>query len=141
LEYPRARSGGSCRRFLTFGFRAPSSFLWTAYADGYKIGQLQKMAVSIELLGRSRLLSNSGVLFQMSCYARYVAKRKSSRGGARQGAGRPAELTDPVRITLGFERADIEALQRIGEALDRSVASLVREGAQLVIGRRRKESK
>jgi hypothetical protein len=66
---------------------------------------------------------------------------KGTRGGAREGAGRPPELVDPVRITIGFEREDLESLQTIGEGSGRSLASLVREGARLVILRHRRKRK
>jgi hypothetical protein len=64
---------------------------------------------------------------------------KREHGGARKGAGRPPELVDPVRVTIGFERVELEALQKLSIATGRSLAALVREGArQLVRNRRNK---
>jgi hypothetical protein len=64
---------------------------------------------------------------------------KRGHGGARRGAGRPRELAEPVRLTLGFEREDVEALHEIGDATGQSLASLVREGARIVIRRHRRK--
>lgn len=64
---------------------------------------------------------------------------KLKHGGARRGAGRPRELAEPVRLTLSFEREDVEALHELGDATDQSLASLVREGARMVIERHRRK--
>jgi hypothetical protein len=77
----------------------------------------------------------------MLCYGSIVPKSSGTKhGGARRGAGRPRELTEPVRITLSFERKELEELHAIGDATGHSLASIVREGARLMIRthRRRK---
>jgi hypothetical protein len=67
--------------------------------------------------------------------------KPADHGGKRKGAGRPRELAEPLRLTLGFERRDIELLHEIGDSTGRSVASLVREGVEIVIARYRRKKR
>lgn len=49
------------------------------------------------------------------------------RGGAREGAGRPRAVHDPVRVVVDVERPDVKALRAISEKTGASVSWLVRE--------------
>jgi hypothetical protein len=61
--------------------------------------------------------------------------RTGSWGGRREGAGRKREVRDPRRLTVDFEYPDFEALQRLAEHEDRSVASVVREAVSAYLKR------
>jgi len=52
--------------------------------------------------------------------------KKPARGGRRPGAGRPREVGEPFRLTIDYERADIEALRKVAESRGASVSSLIR---------------
>lgn len=52
--------------------------------------------------------------------------KKPTWGGRRPGAGRPREIAEPLRLTIDYERADIEALRKLAEARGASVSSLIR---------------
>ena len=66
------------------------------------------------------------------------ARRKSSNlGGARPGAGRPAELKDPKRVTFNLESKDHEALLRRAEREGRPVGELIREAVRRFLAGRR----
>ncbi len=54
-------------------------------------------------------------------------KRRKGRGGAREGAGRPALVPDPADLTVRFHRRDLEALAELAAARGLSVGYLVRE--------------
>ena len=51
---------------------------------------------------------------------------KSKQGGARPGAGRPREVQDPARLTVDFERPDLDALAAVAAERGESIAAAVR---------------
>jgi len=57
-------------------------------------------------------------------------KRAKGRGGARRGAGRPRRIQSPARLSVDFEARDLDALQQLATAQDRSLASLIREAVR-----------
>jgi len=42
-----------------------------------------------------------------------MPNKTNSRGGWREGAGRPAEMVDPVRITVWLERSQVAELKQL----------------------------
>jgi hypothetical protein len=56
------------------------------------------------------------------------ASPRSRKGGARRGAGRPPLISDPVRRTITFERADLALLLQMG-------AGNASRGARLMLAR------
>jgi len=66
-----------------------------------------------------------------------ASRKKSGRGGAREGAGRRKIVKDPVRLTVDHERADFELLEAIADERGTSIASVVREAVRAYVRRRR----
>ncbi len=62
--------------------------------------------------------------------------RATSRGGRREGVGRPREFKDSVDRTVRFERAELEAAKRIAERRGVSFGEIVRRALRAYIGRR-----
>ena len=56
-----------------------------------------------------------------------MARRKAEWGGRRKGAGRPAELVDPVRRWVLIERSDLEAALRLARKRGLSFSAIVRK--------------
>lgn len=59
----------------------------------------------------------------------------SGRGGARAGSGRKRVVNDPERLTVDFERADLNALRALADDRGTSVASLVRKAVEQFLRR------
>jgi len=80
------------------------------------------------------------LLFQKICgILGLVAKRKKSgRGGARIGAGRPALMREPVVFSITAERSAYEALAKEAELQGVTLATIVREALQAYARRRRR---
>jgi hypothetical protein len=55
---------------------------------------------------------------------------KPKHGGQRAGAGRPATLEKPQRITVSLDKATIEALQAIDSNLSKAIRTLARQSNQ-----------
>lgn len=55
-----------------------------------------------------------------------AAGKRSGWGGSRPGAGRPRVVQEPERITVDFEKRDMEALRKLAESRGTSVADLIR---------------
>lgn len=59
-----------------------------------------------------------------------AARPKSRRGGYRPNAGRPREVQDPARLTIDFERGDLDAVADVaserGESLAQAIRRIVR---------------
>ena len=64
-----------------------------------------------------------------------AARKKTGRGGAREGAGRPRRVKDPVRFTLDFERPHFEALEALAGEREDSVAEVVRKAVEAYLKR------
>jgi hypothetical protein len=67
-----------------------------------------------------------------------VARKKSTRGGRRPGAGRKRELVDPVRFTVDVERADFTEVESVAAKTGVSRGSVVRDAIRTYIAFRRK---
>jgi hypothetical protein len=67
-----------------------------------------------------------------------AGKQKSRVGGARPGAGRPAELRDAKRLTFHIEEADLEKLRTEAEKSERTVGELLREAVKAYLKGRKK---
>ena len=65
-------------------------------------------------------------------------KRSTGWGGARRGAGRPAEFEDKVKVSFDMEREDFEQLEKIAERWDESVAAVIRRTLQTLLKRHRR---
>ena len=59
-----------------------------------------------------------------------VKKTQSGRGGARPGAGRPRVVSDPERIAVDLERADLDGLRVLAAKRGTSVADLIRRAVR-----------
>jgi hypothetical protein len=64
-------------------------------------------------------------------------KKKTGRGGARPGSGRPSLLEDRVRFMVHLERADLEALQKQADEAEVSVGQVIRDILSRSLRRRR----
>ena len=67
-----------------------------------------------------------------------MAKRKRTHGGKRKGAGRPAILSDSVKLSVRVERKDVDELARL--AGDQGVSAYVRKVLDEHLKRRRGRS-
>ena len=65
-------------------------------------------------------------------------KQKSRVGGARPGAGRPAELRDAKRLSFHIEESDLSALREEAAESERTVGEVLREAVKAHLGRRRR---
>jgi hypothetical protein len=72
--------------------------------------------------------------------ARMAAARakRSGRGGARDGAGRPKEIQDRVDRTMRFEREDLDALDALAAERGVTAAQLVRDAVRSYLGNARR---
>lgn len=66
------------------------------------------------------------------------ARRKSRRGGARPGAGRPPLAEETADLTVRFERAAYQELVDLAAKRGKSAATVVREAVRAYVARRRK---
>ena len=66
-------------------------------------------------------------------------RKKSGRGGARAGSGRPRIVQDPARIGVDFERRDMDALHELAKRRETSVADLIRRAVSQYLRRAKKE--
>ncbi len=78
-------------------------------------------------------IHNDGVLDSMA-----TRKRSTGRGGARPGAGRPAQFKDKVKVSFDMERKDYEDLQEIAHRWDQSVTAVIRRALQTLLKRHRR---
>ena len=62
-------------------------------------------------------------------------KSTTSRGGAREGAGRKAKLIDPVTKQIRLEQAMVEEI----EAMGHEVSTFLREAGEEKLARARKK--
>jgi hypothetical protein len=77
--------------------------------------------------------------FKMLEYRPMAAKRKKSgRGGRREGAGRKRILDGARTLSVTLEEADYEAVERLAETRSVSFASVVREAVKAYTARRKK---
>jgi len=81
------------------------------------------------------------VVSSWPCEYSDVAARKSKRGGARPGAGRPAILEERRSVTLHIEAAQRERLGQIAEARGVSVSDLIRQAIDAFLRRSRGEKR
>ena len=65
-------------------------------------------------------------------------KTRTTRGGARRGAGRPPLFKDRVRLVVYLERKDHEELQDLAETREEAVGTLVRDILERYLKRRRR---
>ena len=65
-------------------------------------------------------------------------KRSTGWGGARRGAGRPAEFEDKVKVSFDMERKEYEDLQEIAHRWDQSVTAVIRRALQTLLKRHRR---
>ena len=65
-------------------------------------------------------------------------QRKSGRGGARPGAGRPAIMQEPTPFTVTIDRADYDALAQIAGRRGVTLATVVRDVLQRYARRQRR---
>ncbi len=66
-----------------------------------------------------------------------MARRKAEWGGRRTGAGRPAELVDPVRRWVLIERSDLEAALRLARKRGFSFSAIVRKALRSYLRRQK----
>jgi hypothetical protein len=71
--------------------------------------------------------------------SKVVQKKSKGHGGARRGAGRPRRLQIPARLSVDFEAEDLDALQQLATAQDRSLASLIREAVRGYLAQHRQK--
>jgi hypothetical protein len=64
-----------------------------------------------------------------------AARKKSTWGGARPGAGRKAILQKPVRVTFDLEESDLDALKASADRRGLSVAETLRKAVQVYLRR------
>ena len=64
--------------------------------------------------------------------------KKSGRGGARPGAGRPPLFKDRYDLTVRFERRELDRLVELATERGKSVAEVVREAVTSYLARRRR---
>ena len=70
---------------------------------------------------------------------RMTAKRKKSgRGGRREGAGRKPVLKGATTLSVTLEHADYKAVELLAEKRGASFASVVREAVKAYMARRKK---
>ncbi len=65
-------------------------------------------------------------------------ERRTGRGGARPGAGRPPLFEDKVRVAFDMERKDYEDLEKIAERWDESIPAVIRRALQTLLKRHRR---
>ena len=65
-------------------------------------------------------------------------KAKGTRGGRREGAGRPPVLADPVSRWVQFEREDLEAGERLAQARRISFAEFMRRALRTYLRRQKR---
>lgn len=70
--------------------------------------------------------------------AHVAGRKKTGRGGARPGAGRPALMRDPVVFSVTVERNDYDALSTEAESRGVTLATVVREALRAYARRRRR---
>ncbi len=70
-----------------------------------------------------------------------MARKKSGRGGRREGAGRPPVLTEPTQRWVNFERLDLERGERRARADGIPFAELVRRALRLYLQVDREEKR
>ncbi len=68
-----------------------------------------------------------------------MARKKTGRGGRREGAGRPPVLREPIRRWVNFERQDLERGERRAQAEGISFAEFVRRALRQTLQTRRKK--
>ena len=72
-----------------------------------------------------------------------VAKRKKTHtgwGGARPGSGRKREIKDRVLRSISFERAEMNALEKIAARRGVSFSEIIRTSARAYLRRQRRTS-
>lgn len=67
-----------------------------------------------------------------------VARKRTTWGGRRSGAGRRPKLKEPTSVTLDVEKPQIDALREIAQEEDLSVAQVIREAIAAYLRRRRR---
>ncbi len=72
------------------------------------------------------------------CYPPTVAKKKSTRGGKRPGAGRKPILRDRVGLTVQFDGDQYDQLVELAEENEQSLGSIVREAITTYLKRKKK---
>ena len=65
-------------------------------------------------------------------------KRSTGRGGARPGAGRPAQFKKKVKVSFDMEQDEYEALREIAERWDEPVTSVIRRALGTLLKRHRR---
>ena len=69
-----------------------------------------------------------------------VAKRKKTNsgwGGARPGSGRKAEIKDRVLRSISFERAEMNALEKIAARRGGSFSEIIRKASRAYLKRQK----
>ena len=74
-----------------------------------------------------------------SCYNDQMAKKKSTRGGWRPGAGRKPILSDRVSLTVYVDSEQYDRLAELAEEKEQSLASIAREAITAYLKRKRKK--
>jgi predicted DNA binding CopG/RHH family protein len=65
-------------------------------------------------------------------------RKKDGRGGAREGAGRPALHEESADLTVRFDKRHLDALAALASERGLSTASLIREAVARYVARRRR---
>ena len=73
-----------------------------------------------------------------SCYNDQMAKKKSTRGGWRPGAGRKPILSDRVSLTVYVDSEQYDQLAELAEEKEQSLASIAREAITAYLKRKRR---
>ncbi len=72
------------------------------------------------------------------CYHEPVAKKKSTRGGKRPGAGRKPILRDRVALTVHVDGEQYDQLAELADEKEQSLGSVVREAITAYLAKKRK---
>ena len=65
-------------------------------------------------------------------------RKKSGRGGFREGAGRKRILKDATTLSVTLEASDYKAVERLAEKRGVSFASVVREAVKTYMAKQKK---
>jgi predicted DNA-binding ribbon-helix-helix protein len=63
--------------------------------------------------------------------------KKATHGGRREGSGRKPFLKGAERLSISLEAADYEALERLAQRRDDSIAAVIRDAVKAYLARRR----
>ncbi len=68
-----------------------------------------------------------------------MAQKRSTRGGWRPGAGRPAEFDDPVDRMFRVERRDAKEAEAVAARLGISVSELIRRALRTYLKKKARQ--